>query len=90
MDDADILNLFSEPNTKKAVLSLFVVGSLEKVPGVRPLESDVAALSANLVDLKHQMQFVQKSLTNCLSNITSEKSERMASVEPWRGARFLS
>ena len=48
--------------------------------GVRLLDSVVVTLSASSADLKHHMQYVQKSLVNCLLNTTSEKSVKMAST----------
>ena len=51
-----------------AKLPLFVAGSMARIPGIRFLEADVVALSASIADLKHQVQFVQMSLTKSLSN----------------------
>ena len=52
MDVANIWNLFSEFDRKKIVLPLFVAGSLERVPGVCPLERDVGGFFCQLSEFK--------------------------------------
>ena len=46
----------------KAILQLFVAGSMMRILSIRPLESYVVALSASLADLRQQVLFIKTSI----------------------------
>ena len=52
MNTADLVDLFSLLDQRKAELPIFVATNMLRIPGVPPLESDVVALSASLADLR--------------------------------------
>ncbi len=68
MNTADLVDLYSMLDRKKAPLPSFVAASMNRIPGVRPLESDVVALSASLADLKQQVLFLQTAVGKCQIN----------------------
>ena len=70
MNTAALVDLFNLLDCKKTSLSLFVAASMNKITGVRPLESDVVALSASLADLKHQVLFLLATVGKCHNNST--------------------
>jgi hypothetical protein len=63
MNTADLLDIFSLIDRQNASLPLFVAGSMMRIPGIRPLESDVVALSASLADLRQQVLFIKTSVS---------------------------
>lgn len=63
MNTADLLDTYSLIDRQKASLPLFVAGSMMRIPGIRPLESDVVALSASLADLRQQVLFIKSSVS---------------------------
>lgn len=58
----DLIDLYGFMDRRKADLPLFVAASMARIPGIRPLECDVVALSVSLSDLKQQVLFLQSSM----------------------------
>ena len=73
---ADLVELYSILDRKKAVLRLFVAANLLKIPGFKPLECDVVASSASLADLRQQVLFLRSFIskpeaTNLMARLNS-------------------
>ena len=69
LDTADLLNLFQDLDVRQAKFHFFVAAVMFKILGIRPIDSDVVSLSATVVDLKQQIQYIHSSLKSSMNNL---------------------
>ena len=69
LDVSNIVHLFELLDQKKVVFPVFVATNISRIPGIKPLESDILALSASVNELKTQVHYMSSSFNMLQSKI---------------------
>ncbi len=80
LDVADIMQIFDLLDKKKAKLPMFVAANMNRIPGLKPLDGEVVTLTANVNDLKTQVQQLTVSINALQTKINGKPEDLKSSV----------
>ncbi len=79
LDVADIVQLYELLDQKKVIFPIFTAANMSRIPGIKPLEGDILALSASVNELKSQMHSLTASFGMLQSKVAGNVDTTKAS-----------